>query len=171
MRLINVKGVIVQHDPPCMAELVGDPIDPDRLGRGIGEITPSGEAVFQQRSPPPAFCHGRRDECRLGRVVPGSTCVWHRGMNINPRRLLQQLFLCDVDDLAAGQAIIEEHNGRRDLHPEPDFTPVSLRAVRGHEVHLCAALEGRYLRVRRSMSRNSSCNEEMVLEGVINATP
>ena len=154
------------HRDRCQAELQGPAIDPDGEGM-VGAIIPIGEGIFRQNPE-----EGPRAEFEVVNVALTcgtrlDVCLQNRDATM-PDVLLQQIFLCDIDNLAIGRAEVDERKGEPVLDPMPDFETTSLSTLIGNAG--CNALVGRILRVRRSESRSSPCNEDVVVEGVIEDT-
>ena len=164
----------------CKAQLGGsyvEAIDPDGENKGIAAIIPDGQAVFQQKEGEGPWAMFVVKNLPL----PGGTrldvCL-SNGEESSPDILLQQIFLNDFGDefpepgtfgvpsqIALGNAEINERNDSVPmLIPTPDFVTTPLTELSGSVANICEEVVGRYLRVRRSETHSSPCNEEIILQ-------
>jgi hypothetical protein len=166
---IETKIIIVITPPRserCAAFLEGPAIELSGIG-----IIPTGNGVFRQEAG-----EGARADFEVVNVaLPCGTrldvCVGNEDIT-QPDFLLQQIFLCSIADsnLAVGFAEVDERGGTPILDPPPDFAVTPLSEVSGPARSICDAVVGRTLRIRRSESSSSPCNEDVVIEGVIQNT-
>jgi thermitase len=161
-----LQSVVGLRPAQCQAALKGNAIDPDGEGKGVGAIIPTGTGRFQQKLEEGASAEFEVVNVALKCGTRLDVCL-ESGDETRSELLLQQIFLCDTDNLAVGHAKIDERNGTPTLTPQPDFETISLAEVTGNMDNICNAVVGRVIRVRRSESRSSPCNEDVVLEGTI----